>query len=75
MDPQEIFEYKKGWEANAHSAYVNMDLWYDCRDFCKQHFEQHRWQGKRYMRNDDAHLFMFQRKVDHDLFVATFESI
>lgn len=76
MEPQEIFEYKRKWlHTTTFTAYVNMDLWHTCNDFCKEHFEKHRWASRRFARPDDAHWFAFERREDLNKFASAFDTL
>ena len=76
MTPLEIASYKATWIYDgSHTAYVNVDLWHRCNDFCKENFEKKSWGARRHMRPDDGHWFMFEHKADYDLFVASFDTL
>lgn len=73
MTPQEIFEYKNKWKSDLHYYHITHD-WFVPHQFCKNNFEKHRWDAKKYARPDDSHEFVFERGEDYRKFVDFVEN-
>ena len=43
MTPQEIFEYKRHWLAEAFQVDVHSDLDVQCKDWCRRNCERWEW--------------------------------
>jgi hypothetical protein len=43
MTPQEIFEYKQRWRANAQGVPIHSDYDWRAKTWCRKHLERHQW--------------------------------
>lgn len=62
MTPQETFEYKNRWRADAFV--VNVDRYYDVagKKWCRSHIERHQWIFDKFACPDDSHNFLFENQ-------------
>ena len=71
ITPLQIADYKSRWSP-GHSVQVDMDSDRWGKDFCKTHFEQHKWSISRHTAPDDSHTFYFEDKVAAEKFIAQY---
>lgn len=43
MTPQEIFEYKQRWRAQACAVPIHSDFDWQAKDWCRKNMERHQW--------------------------------
>lgn len=72
MTPQEVFEYKQSWLANAWSSYIDPDADVWAKDWCRRHTTREEWSFTKHARQDDWHMILFHNKSDWMAFKAAY---
>ena len=71
MTPQEIFEYKNRWKANAYIVHVHSDLDIQCKSWCRKHLQRHEWSMDTYT-DVYSHTFYFEHDIHGKEFAQEF---
>lgn len=67
MTPQEIFEHKQRWRANAWNVRLHSDLYTKGKDWCRRNLERWQWSMDTYT-DVYEHTFRFEYQSDANAF-------